>query len=60
MVVVEVSLSSLFFFMIGFLTAVAIIIALMVVWVIFPKISEARKFFDFWLKVKNKQPEEIK
>jgi len=41
MVVVEVSLSSLFFFMLGFFTAVAIIIALMVVWVIFPKISEA-------------------
>ncbi|HIH13791.1 MAG TPA: hypothetical protein HA224_00880 [Nanoarchaeota archaeon] len=60
MVVVEVSLSSLFFFMLGFFTAVAIIIALMVVWVIFPKISEARKFFDFWLKVKNKQPEETK
>jgi len=59
MVLVEVNLSSLFFFLLGFFSAAAIIIVLMVVWVIFPKITEARKFFDFWLKVKNKKPEEL-
>lgn len=60
MVLVEVNLSALFFFLLGFFSAVAVIVALMIVWVIFPKISEAKKFFEFWLKVRNKNPDELK
>jgi len=51
MVVIDISLSSLFFFMLGFFVAVAIIILLAIVWVLFPKISEAKRFFDFWRKL---------
>ena len=58
MVLVEVNLSALFFFLLGFFSAAAIIVVLMVVWVILPKMTEARKFFEFWLKVRNKNPEE--
>ncbi len=55
MVVIDVSLSSLFFFMLGFLTAISIVILLAVLWVIFPKIGEAKRFFDFWLRIKDKK-----
>ena len=60
MVLVEVNLSALFFFLLGFFSAAAIVIVLMIVWVIFPKSSEGRKFFEFWLKMKQNQKESIK
>ncbi|MBS3064033.1 MAG: hypothetical protein J4445_01115 [DPANN group archaeon] len=53
MVVIDVSLSSLFFFMLGFFAAVAMIVLLAIVWVLFPKLSEAKRFFDFWRKIKD-------
>ncbi len=59
MVLVEVNLGALFFFLLGFFSAAAIIIVLMIVWVIFPKISEGRKFFEFWLKMR-KSKEQVK
>ncbi len=57
MVLIDVSLSALFFFMLGFLTAISIVILLAVLWVIFPKIGEAKRLFDFWLKIKDKKKE---
>jgi len=60
MVLVEVNLSALFFFLLGFFSAAAIVIVLMIVWVIFPKISEGRKFFEFWLRMKRGEKEQIK
>jgi predicted lipid-binding transport protein (Tim44 family) len=54
MVLIDVSLSSLFFFMLGFLAAISMVILLAILWVIFPKIGEAKRFFDFWLKIKDK------
>jgi len=54
MVTIDINLGSLFFFMLGFMVAIGMIILLAVVWVIFPKLSEAKRFFEFWLKVKNK------
>ena len=53
MVVIDVSLSSLFFFMLGFFAAVAMIVLLAIVWVLFPKLSEAKRFFDFCRKIKD-------
>jgi len=60
MVLIDVNLSSLFFFMLGFFTAVAMIILLAVLWIVFPKLTEAKRFFDFWAKLKNKETKETK
>jgi len=60
MVTINVNMGSLFFFMLGFFTAVAIIILLAIVWVVFPKLAEAKRFFEFWLKLNNKKKEDIK
>jgi phage shock protein PspC (stress-responsive transcriptional regulator) len=60
MVTIEVSLSSLFFFMLGFLTCAALIIVFAILWVILPRISEAKRFFHFWLKLKEKKRDESK
>jgi len=57
MVVVEVSLSSLLFFILGFLTCAGIMIVMAILYVIFPRVSEARKFFNFYLKVKDNHKE---
>lgn len=54
MVTIDINLGSLFFFMLGFMVAIGMVILLAVVWIIFPKLSEAKRFFEFWLKVRNK------
>ncbi len=59
MVVIDVSLSSLFFFMLGFFAAVAMIVLLAIVWVLFPKLSEAKRFFDFWRKINEKDNKKV-
>ncbi|MBS3065224.1 MAG: hypothetical protein J4451_01855 [DPANN group archaeon] len=59
MVVIDVSLSSLFFFMLGFFAAVAMVVLLAIVWVLFPKLSEAKRFFDFWRKLNEKESKKI-
>ena len=46
MVVVDINLSSLFFFMLGFISCAAIIIVFAILWVILPRINEAKRFFD--------------
>lgn len=55
MVLIDISLSSLFFFMLGFFAAVAMIILLAILWIIFPKLTEAKRFFDFWNKLKDRE-----
>ena len=55
MVLIDVSISSLFFFMLGFFTAIAIVVLLAIIWIIFPKLSEAKRFFEFWSKLKSKE-----
>jgi len=60
MVVIDVNVSSLFFFMLGFFTAVSMVILLAILWIIFPKLTEAKRFFDFWSKLKNKETKETK
>mgnify|MGYP001572469346 FL=1 len=60
MVLVEVNLSALFFFLLGFFSAAAIIIALMIIWVILPKVTEGRKFFELWLKMKRQDKSQVK
>ena len=55
MVLIDLDLSSLFFFMLGFFVAIAMIILLAILWIIFPKLTEAKRFFDFWSKLKNKE-----
>jgi hypothetical protein len=60
MVTINVNMSSLFFFLLGFISCAAMIIALAIVWVVFPKLAEAKRFFDFWLKVKDRQEEKQK
>lgn len=60
MATIDVSLNSLFFFMVGFVTALLLIILLAVFWVVFPRISEAKKFFDFWLKIRKTNKDQTK
>jgi len=55
MVVIDVSLSSLFFFMLGFFTAIAMVVLLAILWIVFPKLTEAKRFFDFWNKIRDKE-----
>ncbi|MBD3262976.1 hypothetical protein GF374_01185 [Candidatus Woesearchaeota archaeon] len=55
MVTVTVDLSSLFFFMLGFVSCAAIIVVFAILWVILPRINEAKKFFDFWLRIKDRK-----
>jgi len=54
MVTIEINLTSLFFFMLGFISCAAIIIVFAILWVILPRIHEAKRFFEFWLKLKSK------
>ena len=54
MVSIDVNLSSLFFFMLGFLTCAAFIIVLAILWVVLPRVAEAKRFFNFWLKLKDR------
>ena len=58
MVTINVDLSSVFFFMLGFLTCAGILIVLAIFYVIFPRISEAKRFFTFWLKIKDNEKKE--
>ncbi len=53
MVVFEINLGSLFFFMLGFLVAIGMVVLLAIVWIIFPKLAEAKRFFKFWLKMRD-------
>jgi len=53
MVVFEINLGSLFFFMLGFLVAIGMVVLLAIVWIIFPKLAEAKRFFHFWLKMRD-------
>ena len=55
MVTIDVDLSALFFFMLGFITCAAFLIVFAILWVILPRIREAKRFFDFWLKIKDKE-----
>lgn len=55
MVTIDINLSALFFFMLGFITCAAIIIVFAILWVILPRINEAKKFFDFWLRIKDRK-----
>lgn len=52
---IDISLGSLFFFMLGFFTAIAMVILLAILWIVFPKLTEAKRFFDFWKKLKDKE-----
>lgn len=58
MVTIDVNLSSLFFFMLGFITCAALIIVFAILWVVLPRITEAKRFFNFWLKLKDKKLQE--
>lgn len=55
MVTINIGLSSLFFFMLGFVSCAAMIIVFAILWAILPRIQEAKRFFEFWLKVKEKR-----
>jgi len=57
MVLINLNLSSIFFFMLGFVSCATMIIVFAVLWAILPKIHEAKRFFDFWLKLKKKNKE---
>jgi hypothetical protein len=58
MVVISVDMSSLFFFMLGFLVAMGMVILLAIVWIIFPRLAEAKRFFQFWLRMRDKEKKE--
>jgi len=53
MVVFEINMGSLVFFMLGFLVAIGMVVLLAIVWIIFPKLAEAKRFFQFWLKMRD-------
>ena len=55
MVMISVNMSSLFFFMLGFLVAIGMVVLLAIVWIIFPRLAEAKRFFGFWLKMRDKE-----
>jgi len=55
MVTIELGVSSLFFFMLGFISCAAIIIAFAILWVVLPRITEAKRFFDFWLRIRDRK-----
>jgi hypothetical protein len=58
MVVISVDMSSLFFFMLGFLVAIGMVVLLAIVWIIFPRLAEAKRFFQFWLRMRDKEKKE--
>lgn len=60
MVVIEVSISELLFFMLGFLTCAGLIIVMAILYVVFPHVMEAKRFFNFYLKVKEKEKQKGK
>jgi hypothetical protein len=58
MVVISVDMSSLFFFMLGFIVAIGMVVLLAIVWIIFPRLAEAKRFFQFWLRMRDKEKKE--
>ena len=55
MVSVELSSVNLVFFLLGFLACACLIVVLAIAFVIFPHITEAKRFFNFYLKVKSNE-----
>lgn len=55
MVLIELSSANLLFFIIGFFTCACLIVVLAIAYVVFPHITEAKRFFNFYLKVRAKE-----
>jgi len=55
MVSIEVGSASMIFFALGFLTCACLIVVLAIAFVVFPHITEAKRFFNFYLKVRDKE-----
>ena len=55
MVAVDISYANLLFFLIGFFTCACLVVVLAVAFVVFPHLTEAKRFFNFYLKVKDKE-----
>lgn len=55
MVSIELSSTNLLFFLIGFFTCACLMVVLAVAFVVFPHLTEAKRFFNFYLKVKDKE-----
>ena len=55
MVSIEINSASMVFFALGFLTCACLIVVLAIAFVVFPHITEAKRFFNFYLKVKDKE-----
>ena len=55
MVSIELSSANMLFFLLGFLVCGCLIVVLAIAFVIFPHITEAKRFFNFYLKVRDKE-----
>jgi len=55
MLSIELNSVNVLFFLLGFFTCACIIVVLAIAYVVFPHITEAKRFFDFYLKVKHKE-----
>jgi hypothetical protein len=55
MVAIELSSANMLFFLLGFLVCGCLIVVLAIAFVVFPHITEAKRFFNFYLKVKSKE-----
>jgi hypothetical protein len=54
MVSIELGSVNILFFLLGFLACACLIVVLAIAFVIFPHLTEAKRFFNFYLKVKSK------
>jgi hypothetical protein len=55
MVSIDFSSTNMLFFLLGFLFCACLIVVLAIAFVVFPHITEAKRFFNFYLKVKDKE-----
>ena len=58
--IIDVNATAVIAFILGFVTCAAIVVILAIFYVVFPHITEAKRFFTFWLKVRSKANEEKK
>ncbi len=58
--VINVDLNSILFFMLGFFTCAAVIVVIAILYVVLPKVKEARNFFKFYLGLKDKEKAKFK
>ncbi len=54
MVAIELTATNMLFFLVGFFSCACFILVLAISYVVFPHITEAKRFFNFYLKVKDK------